>query len=169
MMKALSLRQPWAWAILNAGKDVENRTWKTPFRGDFLIHAAKRINPAEYDLAIGWMLGRHVALAPPSRSGHPLAVGVAMQYPDLPSVPELDAFPRGAIVGRARLVDVVAPSQRSSRTWHMEDQHGFVLTRVQAFDTPIPLVGMLGFFKVPEHVERLARAASGADCTWDAT
>lgn len=24
-MKALSLRQPWAWAILHAGKDVENR------------------------------------------------------------------------------------------------------------------------------------------------
>ena len=39
-MKALSLRQPWAWAVVEAGKDVENRRWNTKFRGDFLIHAA---------------------------------------------------------------------------------------------------------------------------------
>lgn len=24
---ALSIRQPWVWAILNASKDVENRDW----------------------------------------------------------------------------------------------------------------------------------------------
>ena len=28
-MKALSIRQPWAWAILHAGKDIENRDWRT--------------------------------------------------------------------------------------------------------------------------------------------
>jgi len=27
-MKALTLKQPWAWAVAHAGKDVENRTWK---------------------------------------------------------------------------------------------------------------------------------------------
>lgn len=27
-MKALTLWQPWAWAICYAGKDVENRTWR---------------------------------------------------------------------------------------------------------------------------------------------
>ena len=32
-MKALSIRQPWAWAIINAGKDIENRQWPTKFRG----------------------------------------------------------------------------------------------------------------------------------------
>lgn len=30
MRFALSVQQPWAWAILHAGKDVENRTWKPP-------------------------------------------------------------------------------------------------------------------------------------------
>lgn len=38
---ALSLRQPWAWAILCAGKDIENRTWSTNYRGRIRIHAAK--------------------------------------------------------------------------------------------------------------------------------
>ena len=42
-MKALSIRQPWAWAILHGAKRVENRTWRTNYRGQILIHAgAKR-------------------------------------------------------------------------------------------------------------------------------
>lgn len=43
-MKTLSIQQPWAWAILHAGKDIENRTWKTNFRGRILIQASKRID-----------------------------------------------------------------------------------------------------------------------------
>lgn len=41
-MKALSIRQPWAWLIANGHKDIENRTSHTNFRGDFLIHASKK-------------------------------------------------------------------------------------------------------------------------------
>ena len=43
-MKALSIQQPWAAAILYEGKDVENRTWKTNYRGWFLIHAGKKVD-----------------------------------------------------------------------------------------------------------------------------
>lgn len=73
-MKALSVRQPWAWAILHAGKDVENRSWRTKYRGWVLIHAARRIDrgalaqlrgdrpaitwPAERELVTGALLGR---------------------------------------------------------------------------------------------------------------
>jgi hypothetical protein len=34
-LKALTIHQPWAWATINAGKDVENRRWKTTYRGRF--------------------------------------------------------------------------------------------------------------------------------------
>lgn len=37
-MKALSVQQPWADLIIR-GKDVENRTWSTNYRGPLLIHA----------------------------------------------------------------------------------------------------------------------------------
>jgi hypothetical protein len=37
---ALSIRQPWAHHILFDGKTVENRSWLTRFRGQFLIHAS---------------------------------------------------------------------------------------------------------------------------------
>ena len=40
-MKAISIKQPWAWAILHAGKDVENRNWNTNFRGMVFIHVGK--------------------------------------------------------------------------------------------------------------------------------
>ena len=48
-MKALSLRQPWAWLVAAGHKDVENRTWSTRFRGEFLIHAAKTFDDAGYE------------------------------------------------------------------------------------------------------------------------
>jgi hypothetical protein len=40
-MKALSIRQPWAWAIVSGLKTIENRSWQTNYRGPLLIHAAK--------------------------------------------------------------------------------------------------------------------------------
>lgn len=48
-MKALSIRQPWAWAICYAGKDIENREWYTSYRGNILIHASKTIDNYGYD------------------------------------------------------------------------------------------------------------------------
>lgn len=62
-LKALSIRQPWAslffltdWADWTDGlKDVENRSWPTKFRGQFLIHAGKQIDKdaIEYEDCIG--------------------------------------------------------------------------------------------------------------------
>lgn len=39
-MKALTVKQPWASAIVFGSKDVENRTWLTHYRGPLWIHAA---------------------------------------------------------------------------------------------------------------------------------
>jgi len=35
----LSVRQPWAWLIVNGLKDIENRSRRTHHRGPLLIHA----------------------------------------------------------------------------------------------------------------------------------
>ena len=43
-MKALSIRQPWAHAILHLGKDVENRTWSTNYQGLIVVHAPKTVD-----------------------------------------------------------------------------------------------------------------------------
>jgi ASCH domain len=41
-MKALSIKQPWASLIAHGIKDIENRTWKTKFRGRIFIHASAK-------------------------------------------------------------------------------------------------------------------------------
>lgn len=75
-MKAISVRQPEAWLIVNGLKDVENRNWATEHRGWLLIHASKhrmarddwaylrdtcRINglpiPTEADVNLGGVVG----------------------------------------------------------------------------------------------------------------
>ena len=37
----LTLQPPWADAIFKLGKDIENRTWTTDYRGMLLIHSGK--------------------------------------------------------------------------------------------------------------------------------
>ena len=38
------MRQPWAWAIVHAGKYVENRKWITHLRGTIAIHASGNLD-----------------------------------------------------------------------------------------------------------------------------
>lgn len=118
MTAALSIRQPWAWLILHAGKDIENRDWKTPFRGRCLIHASKSGTKAEYEDA---------------RAAYQL-FGI---------LPDFDELPRGGIVGSVDIVDCVTSSD--SR-WFM-GHHGFVLRNPKPLPF-VPWKGQLGFFNV---------------------
>lgn len=43
-MLTISIQQPWAWAIISLGKDVENRDWPTSIRGRILIHTGKKLD-----------------------------------------------------------------------------------------------------------------------------
>jgi hypothetical protein len=43
-MKALTVCQPWAWALIYGPKRIENRTWHTTYRGPLLIHAGKSVD-----------------------------------------------------------------------------------------------------------------------------
>ncbi len=47
-IKALSIKQPYASAILLGHKDRENRTWQTTYRGLLAIHAPKSVMPEGY-------------------------------------------------------------------------------------------------------------------------
>ncbi len=59
-MRALSIRQPFAWAVIYAGKDVENRSAPRRFKAAvgerILIHASSyRMRQDEYERPIGFM------------------------------------------------------------------------------------------------------------------
>ena len=95
-MKALSIRQPWAWLIVNSHEDVENRTWRTRERGPVLVHASKGMTPTEYEDVCHFLAAderlRHLnhilplpkdwsAAASSARSTSSIAMSVARQAP----------------------------------------------------------------------------------------
>lgn len=41
MIKAITLKQPWADLVVSGVKNIENRTWKTAHRGTLAIHASR--------------------------------------------------------------------------------------------------------------------------------
>jgi hypothetical protein len=57
-MRALSLWQPWAHAVVHLGKRVENRQWRgCSYRGPFLIHASKGYGTRDdFDSAVDTIL-----------------------------------------------------------------------------------------------------------------
>ena len=46
---AISIKQPWAWLIVNGIKDIENRNWYTSHLGLVFIHAARKFDQEGYD------------------------------------------------------------------------------------------------------------------------
>lgn len=123
-MKALSIRQPWAWLIVHAGKDIENRTWHTKFRGRFLVHAASGMTRREHAEAQRFAL----------ESG---AVQASFEFP------AFEDLQRGGIIGSVELVDSV---DTSASPWYM-GYKGFVLRDPVALPF-LPVKGRLGFFEV---------------------
>ncbi len=59
-LKAITVRQPWAWAIVMGYKDVVNRRSRTERRGPLLIHAALDYDPKGFQFL--WELGLHKKL-----------------------------------------------------------------------------------------------------------
>jgi hypothetical protein len=130
-MKALSIRQPWAHALLHCGKDIENRSWqpRNPglrFRGPFLIHASSGLTAAEFAQASVDILQ---------------TCGTWIAREDLKL---------GGIVGEAEIVDVV---KDSTSRWFF-GPIGLVICKARPLPF-VPLKGALGFFDAPS----IARSA----------
>ena len=137
IMKALSILQPWAWLIVRPDitdpaqraellarqriKPVENRTWRTGFRGRFLIHAGKSYSASRHDQYAATMANMFGIELPP--------------YTQIQT---------GGIVGSAELVDCVRgyPSK-----WSSDGQYQFVLKDARP-EPYRPYRGQLQFFEV---------------------
>lgn len=144
--RAISIRQPWAWAIIHAGKDIENRDWPTRYRGPVCIHAAKGMTQGEYDDANRFIQN---------------VLGLRDQYwfdrwLGVTAAPcKLD---RGGIIGVAEIVDCV---DASPSPWFM-GRYGFVLRNVRPIDF-IPVKGALGFFDWRKNLRALAAQVEGGE------
>jgi len=144
-MKALSVRQPWVWAIFHANKDIENRDWPTRIRGTVAVHAAKGMTRDEYLEAMAYIRHRFVAEV----LRNPVTVQLGQGRLSLASgelvTPGFSDITRGAIVG---LVDILDCVTASNSPW-FEGPYGFELANQRPLETPIPCSGALNFWDVP--------------------
>ena len=51
-VKSLSLNQPYAELLISGKKTIEVRRWNTNFRGQFLVHASKKINEEASNMSL---------------------------------------------------------------------------------------------------------------------
>lgn len=124
LIAALSIKQPWAWLIVNGYKDIENRNWKTEYRGQFIVQTGS-IDTRFYQPQLG-----EVSMYDEFR-----AFGIP--------VPKINELQIGGIVGMSEIVDCV---DQSPSLW-FTGKYGFVLqnSRKLPFE---PAKGMPGFFKL---------------------
>lgn len=156
-MKAITLHQPWASLVAAGWKEVETRSWSTPYRGPLAIHAGKK---RDRD---GMVL--HMTLNSVRGCSSTL-------------FPEFEAMPFGAIVATCFLMDC-APMVSDAATkhrlkilaqhpfepragWEFEKEFGnyahgrfaWILQNVVPVDPPIPAHGwqQLWNWEPPQHV-----------------
>ena len=137
-MKAISILQPWAWCIVRPDlvspesraaaiaareiKDVENRNWRTNFRGRVLIHAGAKWGREQRD-------------------------DLAILREQFSTIPFPDKFDRGGIVGAATVIGCV---DRMDSPWFY-GEYGFVLAD-SAPCPFVAYRGQLSFFDIPREV-----------------
>ena len=103
--KALTLHGPWAWAIVNGYKCVENREWYAEHRGPIFIHSGQSLESDESAEQILTQLG----------------------------CPLPDGYPRGAIVGSVEIAEVLPlvdylqkygnrPTSTKARKWRWKER-----------------------------------------------
>jgi len=164
-MKALSVRQPWPWAMLCGDlpdpKRVENRSWHPPWTmvgQRLLIHASRGCTRQEYEEAVQWMWQSRLI--------------------ERGQCPPLKQLPRGGIVGVAVLDSTILPGglgsfkegraerRRMQRRrhpmadspWYIGGGYGLVLRDVEPC-TFVECKGALGFFDVDDAIVRQAGLA----------
>ncbi|OMC46878.1 hypothetical protein A5742_25435 [Mycolicibacterium fortuitum] len=155
-MKALTVQQPWAWAIVHGGKLIENRTQLWSYRGPLAIHAGARWSDRG---ALSTLVQGAVMREDGSAS---------LTYGRL----QAHRFTFGAIIGVAELVDC-HPDAGCCKPWGESAyvEHGgrerrrithLVLENPRPLPEPIPCKGALGLWTPPADILGQLQAAANA-------
>lgn len=144
-VRALTVHQPWAWAIAHAGKRVENRRWVTSYRGRVLVHAGAFFDPAGID-------DPRVVSAGADRQ---LVTGMG------PEQLADQIFTGRAVVAVATLVDC-HPDDGPCSPWSAEGHWHWVLDDVRPIP-PLPARGIQRLWTPPVDLAAAAFDAAGLE------
>ena len=137
-MKVLTLQQPWASLVVMGAKRIETRSFNSKHRGPLLIHSSAGCKDRLYRT-------------------------LCKTQPFSKYVPDFNALPMGAIIGRVDLVatntteffELAAGLNLKGVTWEEEKQFGdyspgrwgWLLADPVQFPHPIPAKGALGLWE----------------------
>jgi len=124
LLRAISVRQPWAWAIVQGLKPWENRPRRFNYRGPLLIHASQAAREQDYLFGVE-LIERLTGRSPPARN----------------------VIERGGIVGAVELTDCAEPLAEDDGEWRGEGSFGLRLEKAIALRFRA-YRGALGLFKV---------------------
>jgi hypothetical protein len=162
-IKAITIKQPWTWAVAHGGKDVENRTWATSYTGLLAIHAgAAWAEEGACDRQV-------IAAAQASRDENgcydpPLHIEFEVGAGGIRRLRPTDPrYVRSAIIAVAEVEDMGVCEGYCS-LWAIPGQHHWRLTNVRPLAQPVPCKGRLGLWNLPDNVrdavtEQLAATA----------
>jgi hypothetical protein len=123
-MKTLSVKAWWAWALIHGSKRVENRTWRTNYRGSLAIHASLNRRGFKSDREF---------------------------FPELPAIADLEF---GAVIGTLELLDCIPLDQLDETSHDAGDRRYavgpwlWITAEPRALIRPFPCLGHLSFFNV---------------------
>ncbi len=168
-MRILTVRQPWAWAIIHGGKDVENRVRNLAgdYRGPVAIHVAQAEDPNAFSLS-----STRDALN--QSADEWMAEAVRLRPKSVETVPWAKWY--GHIIGVIDLVDVhrcnriggcFDSNDRSHMRaefcspWGEKDATHLVLANRRPLAEPMPYKGALGLRRLDEETTALIIAQTG--------
>jgi len=122
-LRALSIRQPWAWAVCAGVKRTENRSWTTEHRGTIAIHASTSMQ---------------IVNAFKRESGCEHFSG--------------EWFKTGAIIGLADIVEIASYGPQHESDPFAEGPYCWTMSNGRFLKEPIPLPGKLNLFKLAPEV-----------------
>jgi hypothetical protein len=93
-MKTLTIKNPWALLIAAGIKDIENRTWRTKFRGRIYIHAGQSLACKSFGDLGSLMTAEQIR-------------GMGLDYLGVRDVLLKSAFNKSMIIGEVDIIDCV--------------------------------------------------------------
>ena len=140
-MKAITVRQPWAWAIMHGGKGVENRTRNIAggYRGPLVIHAG--LAPLEQHN----MASRAHRMAHGTETPTVVHFGAALGVVDL-----VDSHRSGMEGGLA--CPPGCHEYALCSPWAEAFAQHLTLANPRPFAKPIPYRGALGLWEFPDEL-----------------
>jgi hypothetical protein len=129
-MRALTVQQPHAHAIMHLGKNVENRSCRTRYRGALAIHAGLAVDQYAGGVVYEWRR--------------------ALEGPD-------EDLPRGVVLGVVQLVDTHHADECRTQCspWGRPSAWHWVLEEPRPIGALFPARGNLGLWLLPADVARM--------------